>query len=289
MKETNNNYISDDEVTILGGSEWKPGRKSGKKKVNRWMILSICLAAALTGVAIFFSIRHLAHITEFVQSRNEAEVIASLNTPMPGMPGVSVTTEEALGVKMKIYKLSGLKAHFADTVPQLTDSSVYFVSRGPDYKIVDNIRKDIGDFVLDGQPMASSNWRSGFMAIVDGNAQIGISRSNSILKHVIAQKGSMFRQISLVSAGLKCPKQYILKGKVTRCAYALRNGSLNFVETQAPETLHGFADALIELGFIDAIYVTGGSQPDCFYRTSDGTAHGNFIDDKSHRMVVWTK
>ena len=70
MKETNNKYISDDEVTILGGSEWKPGRKSGKKKVNRWMILSICLAGALTGVAIFFSIRHFAHITEFVFLNN---------------------------------------------------------------------------------------------------------------------------------------------------------------------------------------------------------------------------
>ena len=159
MKETNNNYISDDEVTILGGSQWKPGRKSSKKNINKWMIVSICLAVMLAVGAIFFYVRHISHITEFVQSRSESEVIACFDTPMSGKPGVTLTIEEALGVKMKIYQLSGLKAHFADTVPQLTDSSVYFVTRSSDYKIVDNKPAIIGDFVVEGQILAASNWR----------------------------------------------------------------------------------------------------------------------------------
>lgn len=33
-----------------------------------------------------------------------------------------------------------------------------------------------------------------------------------------------------------------------------------------------FADALREYGFIDAIYITGGTDY-CFYRTADGIAH----------------
>ena len=127
------------------------------------------------------------------------------------------------------------------------------------------------------------------MIIENGNAQIGINRSPKIFKHALNAKGSMFRQFALVSGGVKCSKQFELKGKVTRCAYAIRNQSLYFIETVNPETMHGFSDALVELGFIDAIYITGGSQPNLFYRAADGTSHGEYIDDKPHDMIVWTR
>jgi hypothetical protein len=128
------------------------------------------------------------------------------------------------------------------------------------------------------------------MAVVDGNAQIGISRSPKIRKHIIENSGSMFRQMALVSAGTRCDEQFVLKGKVSRCAYARDiEGNLYFVETVDAETLYGFADALIEYGFADAIYITGGSQPDRFFRSEDGTVQGQYIDDKPHELVVWTK
>ena len=127
------------------------------------------------------------------------------------------------------------------------------------------------------------------MAIADGNAQIGISRGNRVLKYVLKHDGSFFRQLAIVSAGTRCDHQFILKGKVTRCVYARdERGRLYFVETAYPETLYGFADALVEDGFIDAVYVTGGAQPDLFYRETDGTAHGGYVDDKPHKLVVWT-
>ena len=153
-----------------------------------------------------------------------------------------------------------------------------------------NDKKEIiGDFIVDGDVLEKSNWRAGFMAVVDGNAQIGVDRNNKIFNYVQENGGSMFRQMALVSAGTICDEQFILKGKVTRCAYARnRAGDMFFIETVNPETLYGFADALIEYGFTDAIYVTGGSQPDLFYRTKDGTAHGHYIDDRPHELVVWS-
>jgi hypothetical protein len=100
----------------------------------------------------------------------------------------------------------------------------------------------------------------------------------------------MFRQLALVSAGTRCDKQFILKGKVSRCAYARnRSGELFFIETVNPETLYGFSDALVEYGFVDAVYITGGSQPDLFHRTAEGTPHGTYIDDKQHEFIVWTR
>ena len=164
------------------------------------------------------------------------------------------------------------------------------MTRSSDYKIIGDKKEIIGDFIVDGKVVEKSNWRAGFMAIVDGNVQIGIDRSSKISNYVRENEGSMFRQLALVSAGISCDKQFILKGKVTRCAYAReRNGNLYFVETESPETLYGFADALKEYGFTDAIYITGGKQPNLFHRTEDGIAHGHYIDDKPHELIVWTR
>jgi hypothetical protein len=195
-----------------------------------------------------------------------------------------------MGVSMKIYKLEGLKAHMAFELPDLRDSTVFLVTRSSDYKLTDDRKEIIGDFIYNGDVIAESDWRAGFMAIIDGNAQIGIDRSRDIFKHVKKNGGSMFRQLALVSAGTRCDKQFILKGKVSRCAYARnRSGELFFIETVNPETLYGFSDALVEYGFVDAVYITGGSQPDLFHRTSEGTPHGTYIDDKQHEFIVWTR
>lgn len=281
-------YISDDDVVVIGGSEWKPEKDPGRP--DRWKIIAFILAGILVLIGLFYLGRHIIHTKEFIQTRNAEDVIAALAHPMKGRAGITPMTEETMGVKLKIYRLDGLKAHFADTVPDYTDSTIYLVTRSSDYKIIGDKKEIIGDFVQNGKVIEKSNWRAGFMAIVDGNAQIGIDRSSQIRKHVVENGGSMFRQMALVSAGIRCDNQFILKGKVTRCAYGRdRYGNLYFIETVNPETLYGFADALIEYGFIDAIYITGGTQPNLFYRTEDGTAHGHYLDDKPHELIVWTR
>ena len=279
----------DDEVTLIGGSEWKPGKDGRVMRDGKWKFAAISLAAVLAFVLAFFAIRHIVHHHEFIQSRSNEDILHSLKRPMEGIPGIKAGTEEAMGVQLKTYELSGLKAHFADTVPDYKDSSIYLITRSSDYKLINDRKEIIGDFINEGAVMAKSNWRAGFMVIDNGNAQIGISRNSKIFKHIVEVEGSMFRQFALVSGGVKCSKQFELKGKVTRCAYASRNQKLYFIETVHPETLHGFADALVELGFIDAIYITGGSQPDLFYRTSDGTAYGQYLDSKTHDLIVWTR
>lgn len=279
----------DDEVTLIGGSEWRPNQDMPVRKEGKWKITAISLAAILIIVVGIFAVRHIVHHNEFIHSRSTEDILNSLKMPMTGVPGIKDGTEEAMGVQLRTYELSGLKAHFADSVPDYKDSSIYLITRSSDYKLINDKKEIIGDFITEGEILAKSNWRAGFMIIENGNAQIGINRSSKIFKHALNTKGSMFRQFALVSGGVKCSKQFELKGKVTRCAYAIRDQKLYFIETVNPETLHGFSDALVELGFIDAIYITGGSQPYLFYRTEDGTSHGEYIDDKPHDLIVWTK
>lgn len=287
------NEYKDDDVVVIGGSDWQqhdPEKKKGNDASRIWQIAAITLAAILMMLGGFFLGKHVYYHFQFNRSRPDIEILSQLSNPMQGEAGISMEEQEAMGVKMKIYALSGLKAHFADSVPAYTDSSVYFITRSSDYKIKEEKKQIIGDYIKDGKIISESLWRAGFMVIQDGNAQIGISRSKKIGKHIVENKGSMFRQLALVAAGTTCKKQYVLKGKVTRCAYGRDlKGNLYFIETVNPETLYGFADALIEYGFIDAIYITGGSQPDRFYRQSDGTSHGSYIDGKPHELVVWTK
>lgn len=280
--------MTDDDVVVIGGSDWHPEEKPRSQK--KWKWAAIAFGVILLMVAGFFVTRHLLHSREFVQSRYAVEVIEALAQPMGGEPGVSLIEDEVMGVSMKIYKIEGLKARMAFELPDLSDSTVYLVTRSSDYKLTDDRKEIIGDFIYNGDVMAESDWRAGFMAIIDGNAQIGIDRSRDIFKHVKKNGGSMFRQLALVSAGTRCDKQFILKGKVSRCAYARnRSGELFFIETVNPETLYGFSDALVEYGFVDAVYITGGSQPDLFHRTSEGTPHGTYIDDKQHEFIVWTR
>lgn len=294
---------SDDDVRIIGGAGWNPERDQdgngtesgvashhdGKDRKDRWKILSMILAALMILAAAAFLYRHISYSRQFPSSRPDREIVTCLQETMPGKAGITMKTDESMGVEMKIYRIDGLKAHFADTVPDLKEPSVYLVTRSADYMIQDDRIKIIGDFIQDGVSLSKSRWRAGFMAIADGNAQIGVSRSDIVRRYILKQRGSFFRQMAIVSAGTRCDSQFILKGKVTRCAYARdESGRLYFIETVNPETLYGFADALIEYGFIDAVYVTGGTQPDLFYRSEDGAPHGTYIDDKPHKLVVWT-
>ena len=282
----------DDDVIVIGGSQWKRSAegKDTSKDYRKWKMAAILFAAALLLLGAFFLGKHIYYNHQFNRSRPDSEIFTSLSEKMPGKAGITLELQEAMGGKMNIYRLSGLRAHFADTVPDYSDSSVYFITRSADYKIQNGQKQIIGDYIDNGRTLSDSQWRAGFMAIMDGNAQIGISRSSRFSKYMKENGGSMFRQMALVSAGTPCSKQFILKGKVTRCAYARDiEGNLYFVETINPETLYGFADALIEYGFIDAVYVTGGKQPNLFHRSADGTVSGHFIDDKPHELVVWTR
>ena len=300
----------DDEVTIIGGSEWKPGPDSGRTEgtgdrfsngdnaanekdgaTGKWKLAAILSASACVLLAAFLIGKHLYFKAQFPKSRPDREIIEALACNGGDVkPGVSFWQTVSMGVSLRKYALNGLNAHFADTVPDCSDSSVFLVTRSADYRIKDGRRAIIGDFIQDGDTESRSNWRAGFMAVVDGRAQIGISRSGRIRRYVSEHDGSFFRQLAIISAGTRCDRQFILKGKVTRCAYARdETGTLYFIETAGPETLYGFADALIEDGFIDAVYVTGGAQADLFFREADGTAHGSYTDDKPHKLVVWTR
>ena len=119
---------------------------------------------------------------------------------------------------------------------------------------------------------------------------IGISRSDKVKDYCVDNGGSFFRQFILVSNGV-IPHRFFLHGKVERRAIGRKDNTLYYIATRHKETLWDFADALREYGFIDAIYITGGTDYS-FYRSVDGSRHdiGNTEDyphEKWKGIIPW--
>ena len=183
-------------------------------------------------------------------------------------PQVVMTSDSILGVAMDFYAIHGLKASIEFEEPDTADTSVYLYCRSADHKADGTY---LGSLVVNGEERQSDNQRLGYMAVLGGNSVIGISRSEKVKDYVQERGGSFFRQFILVSDGT-IPARFYLHGKVERRAIGRIDDQLYYIATRHKETLWDFADALREYGFIDAIYITGGTDY-CFYRDKNGISH----------------
>lgn len=202
-------------------------------------------------------------------------------------PEVVMTSDSILGVAMDFYAIHGLKASIEFEEPDTADTSVYLYCRSADHK-ADNTY--IGSLVVNGEERQSDTHRLGYMAMLGGNSVIGISRSEKVKDYVQEHGGSFFRQFILVSNG-EIPGRFFLHGKVERRAIGRIDDQLYYIATRHKETLWDFADALREYGFIDAIYITGGTDY-VFYRDKEGVRHdiGDLSDyphEKWKGVIPW--
>lgn len=248
---------------------------------SKWpvAVVSILLTAAICMMAAFGYRYYRRYINIGVPvSVTSKENIGKLEIPpVYEMPEVVKSSDSILDVAINMYQLIGLKAEITFTEPAVDDTDVYLYSRCCDQTSYDpESNRYLGSLVQNGKELQSDNSRLGYCAMANDNIVIGIARDERVKGYCIEQKGSFFRQFILVSDGV-LPGRFYLHGKVERRALARMGKKLFYVESKGKETMWDFADALREYGFIDAIYITGGTDY-CFYRTADGTAHD--IGDK---------
>ena len=202
-------------------------------------------------------------------SVSSSENIAKLKAaPANERAEVVLKSDSILGVGLDIYAIHGLQGSIEFQEPDTADTSVYLYCRSADFTADGRY---LGTLVAEGRAHQSDNSRLGYMAMANGNNVIGISRFDDVKDYVADHGGSFFRQFVLVSNG-ELPLQFHLHGKVERCAIGRIGERLFYVTTRHKETLWSFADALREYGFIDAIYITGGTDYS-YYRDSSGIRH----------------
>ena len=188
------------------------------------------------------------------------------------IPEVAMVSDSILGVALNFYEIKGLKAEIAFTEPDTTDTDVFLYSRCCDQTSYDpKTNHYLGSLVVNGKEIEADVSRLGYCAMANDNIVIGIARNEDVKDYVLEQGGSFFRQFILVSNGV-LPSRFHLHGKVERRGLGRIGDKLFYIETRHKETMWDFADALREYGFIDAIYITGGTDY-CFYRTADGISH----------------
>ena len=268
-------------ISIESDEEEETSQPSSSHRHSKWpvAVVSVLLTAAICMMAAFGYRYYRRYINIGVPvSVTSKENIGKLELPsVDEMPEVVKSSDSILGVAINMYQLIGLKAEITFTEPAVDDTDVYLYSRCCDQTSYDpESNRYLGSLVQNGRELQSDNSRLGYCAMANDNIVIGIARDEKVKDYCIEQKGSFFRQFILVSDGV-LPGRFYLHGKVERRALARMGKKLFYVESKGKETMWDFADALREYGFIDAIYITGGTDY-CFYRTADGTAHD--IGDK---------
>lgn len=150
--------------------------------------------------------------------------------------------------------------------------------------------KIVGAFVLNGEPMSRGLSKRGYCAIIDNNVTVGVAENSPLFEEATEKNGDFFRQYPLVDKGNLVENE--LKNKSIRRALCDIDNHIAVVETQTRESLHDFAQALIDIGTFNAIYLVGG---DAMGWSLDEDGNGYEIGDWSNRrhkninFIVWTK
>lgn len=276
----------DEQPIVAAGSnvEVKPRRRPWLQ----WLLMGLAALSLAAGMlAGYHYWRYYCHIGVPI-STTPAENIEKLKMPVAQeQPEVVMTSDSILGVALDFYAIHGLQASIEFQEPDMTDTSVFLYSRSADHT-ADG--KYIGSLVAKGKELQSDRSRLGYMAMADGRMVIGVGRSDKVKDYVAGRGGSFFRQFILVSNGV-IPSRFHLHGKVERRAIGRIDDTLYYIATRHKETLWDFADALREYGFVDAIYITGGTDY-CYYRSADGQRHdignpGDYPHKKWKDLIPW--
>ena len=243
--------------------------QSGKQKWIRRLVQLVVTGCMMVAVAVAYHYWNYYYNIGVPVSVSPGQNITKLQSPAtPETSEVVMTSDSIFGVAMDFYAIHGLRASIEFAEPDTADASVFLYCRSADHK---PDGKHLGSLVVDGEERQSDTHRLGYMARLEGNQVIGISRSDKVKDYVQEHGGSFFRQFVLVSDGT-IPHRFYLHGKVERRAIGRIGNRLYYIATRHKETLWDFADALREYGFIDAIYITGGANYG-FYRDSHGIRH----------------
>jgi len=274
----NYNLQDSEEVEFIIERDDEPSSDTSKPFVpvsnkRKWLRrLFLCLVAMLLLAAVYGGYKWWRYYHFGLPiSTTPSENVDKLKSPLKKVtPEVVMTTDSIRGVALDFYAIHGLRANIEFEEPDTADTSVYLYCRSADHKADGSY---LGSLVVNGEERQSDRSRLGYMGMADGHQVIGISRSEKVKRYVEGRGGSFFRQFILVSDGI-IPSRFHLHKKVERRAIGRigESETLYFIASRHKETMEDFADALRVYGFVDAIYITGGTDY-VFYRTANGERH----------------
>lgn len=280
MKRNYDN-ITDDEIRVIGTGG---GQKRRPLKGIAWAAFGILLAGA--AVMWLTSRKATAPGEETEPSffepdggRNDFPGKASDTRTIPlslvadslldyGCCEVRDTVINDVGLKLFIPHKSSAMLHVGPLNP--SDKSIIYATQAADIR-ADN-GKILGAFVLEGKPLAWGLSKKGYCAIISDSVSVGVSENSPLFEEATEKSGYFFRQYPLVDRGRLVESE--LKNKSERRAICQRGCETLMVHSMGKESMHDFAQALVDLGADNAVYLVGSS------------AYGWAVDEKG-RLIEW--
>lgn len=261
MKKNEIEKDSENSIYILGS-----GSNSTKKGRNNkaWKIYVvgglIIMFIIIVGVIIYNNQK----ANYLYEPENSTAIItdSSNNLKSSTKHGFIEVKEETVNdVPLLIYVPHNAHPELQLEQPKQTDTKNIFVAYAADIR-ADNYQI-VGDFVVAGKQIARGQRKKGFCAIIGNEVVIGSDEDTPYLDKAIKEKGYFFRQYPLVINGKMVENEP--KGKSIRRAIAMLDKQMLIVESRSRESFYDFAQALVDIGISDAIYLVSGDSFGWYY------------------------
>lgn len=169
-------------------------------------------------------------------------------------------------VHLSIYIPHNAKPELTLGVPDRKDKNIILAAQAADIR-KDN-RKILGAFVLKGEPLAWGLSKKGFCAIIEDKVTVGVSENSPLFEEATEKEGYFFRQFPLVDNGALVESDQ--KNKTMRKALCSRAGQIFMAVSETDESMHDFAQALVDLDVENAIYLVGSHSSFGWFINVDG-------------------
>lgn len=263
--------IRDDEFRVIGKPS-VPGTESTVKSRNRWIsILSLILVAGIGAAIIFSQPKESPENPDEGFFEDTPEIVLHETTAAP----FGIKTERSFterrdtvinDVRLALYIPHNAAPELTVGVPDRNDRRIILAAQAADIR-KDN-REILGAFVLKGEPLAWGLSKKGFCAIIEGKVTVGVSENSPLFEEATEKEGYFFRQYPLVDNGVLVENEP--KNKTMRKALCARAGQIFVAVSESDESFHDFAQALIDLGVENAIYLVGSHSAFGWYIDAEG-------------------
>lgn len=280
--------IQDTEIRIIGGSQPPQRNKKG------WWLLAGIVAIVLLLIIILC-----------LPSKGEQEEIGVFEQPTTivnphplrdWLQSLDTIQQVATVIKDTVVNDIPMRIYVPlNTTPRLEvgykciDDTLHNILLFQAADVRADNKKIVGAFVLRGKPLSWGLSKKGYCGIIGDQVTIGVADNSPLFEQATEVGGYFFRQYPLVSNGVLVENE--LKSQSTRRGLCELEGRVVVVETFSSESLHDFAQALVDIGTANAIYLVGSSAIG-WHRTIEGrgVASGQWEPRiyKNVSFIVWS-
>lgn len=291
--------IEDNEIRIIGGNPNQKGHPRHKRHFGWWLCGFLAVIIIVAGIVLFaVSGASIAPNQDIVEGVFEPEEQPAQPRPLRKWiaDGDTITVRGTLvydtivnDIPLRLMRPLHTTPHLAVGYDCLRDTAdIVLLFQAADVRR-DN-HKIVGAFVLQGKPLSWGLSKRGYCAIIDSTVTIGVADNSPLFEKATERNGDFFRQYPLVDRGQLVENE--LKTKSVRRALCEVEGCVIVAETITRESMHDFAQALVDIGVANAIYLTGSTSIG-WYMDINGTATHTQEGDwqtqiyKNVSFIVW--